>query len=199
MTNTLTKNYWILTLDKYQPVLVTVDGDMVLEANFSLAEEATDSGIRLHRLTDFIQECKHHVEHCSEEVSPLLKFSISQKVVEQMIYLSYWKNYQLEFHMGNSFDNIIVAAGFLNQPQLSCVLDIFPDGFDPFNELQAWLDFLCSIISDHAEIWQIHMVVHKSVYDMLAASKNARVFIEIENDEIPLTVNGLGGLLSPTF
>ena len=197
MTNTLTKNYWILTLDKYQPVLVTVDGDMVLEAGFSLAEEATDSGIRLHLLAGFIQECKHHVETCSGEVSPLLKFSISRKVIEQMIYLAYWKNYRLEFHMGNSFDNIVVAAHFLNQPQLSCLLDLFPAGFDPFDELQAWLDFLCSIISDHAEIWQIHMVVHKSVYDMLAIPNNPRVFIEIENDESPLTITGLGAVLSP--
>ncbi len=198
MTNTLTKNYWILTLDKYQPVLITVDGDMVLEAGFSLAEEATDSGIRLNRLADFIQECKHHLENCSGEVSPLLKFGISRKVIEQMIYLAYWKNYQLEFHMGNSIDNIVVATRFLNQPQLSCVLDQFSDGFDPFNELQAWLDFLCSIISDHAGIWQIHMVLHKSVHDTLAAPNNSRVFIEIETNESPLTINGLGAVLSPT-
>jgi hypothetical protein len=186
-----------LTLDEHQPVLVTVEGDMVLEADFSLAEEATDSGIRLHRLAEFIQECKHHVENCSGEASPLLKFSISQKVVEQMIYLAYWKNHRLEFHMGNGFDNIVVGARFLNQPQLSCVLDLFPDGFDPFNELQAWLDFLCSIIADHAEIWQIYLVVHKSVYDTLAVPNNSRVFIEMEHDETSLTIDGLGAMLSP--
>ena len=199
MTNTLTKNYWILTLDKYQPVLVTVDGDMVLEADFSLAEEATDSGIRLNRLADFIQECKHHVENYSEERSPLLRFGISHKVVEQMIYLAYWKNYRLELCMCTGFDDIVVSTRFLNQPELSCVLDQFPNGFDPFNELQAWLDFLCSIIADHAEIWQIHMVVHKSVYDMLAIPNNPRVFIEIENDESPITINGMGALLSPAL
>lgn len=199
MTNTLTKNYWILTLDEYQPVLVTADGDMVLEADFSLAEEIIDSGIRLHRLVDFIRECKHCIQNSWSDANPSLQFGISYKVVEQITYLAYWKNYRLEFRIDKVLDDFIVSARFLNQPQLSCVLDQFAIGIDPSNELQAWLDFLYNIISEHAEIWQIHLVVHKSIYNGLAASQPASVFIELETEESVLIPETLTALPGPSF
>jgi hypothetical protein len=196
MTNTLTKNYWILTLDEYQPVLVTAEGDMVLEAEFSLAEEAIDSGIRLHRLVDFIRESKHHIQNRSSDTNPLLQFVISYEVVEQITYLAYWKDYRLEFRIDKVLHDFRISAYFLNQPPLSCVLDQFAIGMDPSNELQAWLNFLCNIISEHVEIWQIHLVVHKSIYNRLAASQHARVFIEIETEDSILIPEGLP---SPSF
>ena len=194
MTNNSTKNFWIVDLDTYEPVLVTADGNAVMESGFSLAEENTDSGDRLKRLVDFIRRAKRRVEDCSPELTSLLPFGVSRKVAEQIVNLAYWKNYRLEFRMDKARGDVVIWVRFLNNPELNCVLDQFADGFDPGHELQGWLGFLCSIISDHAEIWQIHLVVNESVYENLVVPNHASALIEIQSGESTLVEDGLPGL-----
>ena len=167
MSNASTKNFWIVDLDKYELVLLASDGNTVLESGFNLAEENTDSGERLRRLVDFIRRAKRRVQDFSLELTSLLPFGVSRKVAEQIVCLAYWKNYRLEFRIDKAKGNVVIWVRFPNNPELNCVLDHFADGFDAGDELQGWLDCLCSIISDHTEIWQIHLVVNESVYENL--------------------------------
>ena len=40
MTDSPSKNFWIVDLDEYTPILVTADGKVIVQAGFSLAEES---------------------------------------------------------------------------------------------------------------------------------------------------------------
>ena len=179
MTDTQTKNFWTVTLDQYQPVLVTADGDILMEADFSLAEENVDSGTRLHRLVDFLHKSKLHVEHAAPDSRYVYKFGISHKVVEQIVYLAYWKNYRLELGIDAVGDDIAARAYFTNQPELNCVLDQYSNGFDVWDGLQSWLDFFYSIIAEHAEIWQIHLILDERLYQQLVIPDYGKVFVEV--------------------
>src|SRR5689334_8790044 len=121
MTDTQMKNFWTVTLDQYQPVLVTADGDILMEADFSLAEESVDSGTRLHRLVGFIHECKLHVEHTAPDSRWVYKFGVSYKVVEQIVYLTYWKNYRLDLGIDAHGSDTVARIHFPNQPKLDYV------------------------------------------------------------------------------
>ena len=179
MTDTQTKNFWTVTLDQYQPVLVTADGDILMEADFSLAEENVDSGTRLHRLVDFLHKSKLHVEHVAPDSRYIYQFGISHKVVEQIVYLAYWKNYRLELGIDAVGDDIAARAYFTNQPELNCVLDQYSNGFDVWDGLQSWLDFFYSIIAEHAEIWQIHLILDERLYQQLVIPDYGKVFVEV--------------------
>jgi hypothetical protein len=179
MTDSHTKNYWILTLDHYKPVLITAGGDLLLEADFSLAEENVDSAIRLRRLMDFIRQCRLHVEDLGAEQSYASEFGISQKVVEQIVYLAYWKNYRLELGITRNGSSILAHTHFPGRPELNCVLDQFPDDLDTINGLQDWLDFFHNIIAEHADIWQIHLVLDKGVCKQLVMPENGKVLVEV--------------------
>jgi len=182
MTDTSTKNFWIVDIDQYTPVLVTADGNVDMEANFSLAEESMDSGDRLKRLVDFIRNAKCRLEDCSPALTSLLPFGVSHKVAEQIVYLAYWKNYRLEFRVDKTRNDVAVWARFPNRPELNCILDEFAGGVDLSDELQGWLDFFYSIISNHAEIWQIHLVVNERVYEKLAVAHHASVLVEVQTE-----------------
>ena len=181
MIKTSTQNSWTVDLDKYEPVLLDPMKAVTLRAGFSLSEETEDSGKRLRQLVDFIHQARFYAETANLVVTPRLSVNVSQNVVEQIIYLAYWKNYRLEFHMSRAEDHVAIWAHFLNKPELNCVLDQFEDGEDNQNALQEWLDFLCNIISDHADIWQIYLVVQDSIYDQLTAPTSRRVLIEVES------------------
>ena len=181
MTDTNIKNFWTVTLDQYQPVLVTTDGDILLEANFSVAEEAIDSGIRLHRLVDFLHDCKLHIEQAAPDSRYIYKLGISHKVVEQIVYLAYWKNYRLELGIDSVGTDIVALAYFTNQPELNCVLDQYSNGFDVWDGLQGWWDFFYNIIAEHTEIWQIHLILDERLYHQLVIPDGGKVFIEVAN------------------
>jgi hypothetical protein len=152
-----------------------------LRACFSLSEEKEDSGKRLRQLVEFIHQARFYAETANLVVTPHLSITVSQSVVEQIIYLAYWKNYRLEFQIGKAGDHVAIWARFLNKPELNCMLDHFKDEEDNQNALQEWLDFLCNIISDHADIWQIYFVVQDSIYLQLTIPTSTRVFIEVES------------------
>ena len=181
MIKTSTQNLWTVDLDKYEPVLLDSMKAVKLRAGFSLSEEKEDSGKRLRQLVEFIHQARFYAETANLVVTPHHSITVSQSVVEQIIYLAYWKNYRLEFQIGKAGDHVAIWARFLNKPELNCMLDHFKVGEDNQNALQEWLDFLCNIISDHADIWQIYFVVQDSIYDQLTVPTSTRVFIEVES------------------
>ena len=183
MIKTSTQNLWAVDLDKYEPVLLDSMKAVKLRVCFSLSEEKEDSGKRLRQLVEFIHQARFYAETANLVVTPHHSITVSQSVVEQIIYLAYWKNYRLEFHIGKAGGHVAIWARFLHKPELNCMLDQFEDGEDNENALQAWLDFLCNIISDHADIWQIYLVVQDCLYDDLIIPTATRAFIEVEKDE----------------
>ena len=51
-------------------------------------------------------------------------------------------------------------------------------------ELQKWFYFLCHIVREHAQIWQIHLVVSKSILARLRPSQDKLdVFVEVVDEE----------------
>ena len=197
MTKTYTQNSWTVDLDKYEPILLDPKKAVTLRAGFSLSEETEDSGKRLRQLVDFIHQARFYAETANLVVTPHLSINVSQNVVEQIIYLAYWKNYRLEFHMSRAEDHVAIWARFLNKPELNCVLDQFEAGEDNQKALQGLLDFLCNIISDHADIWQIYLVVQGSIYDQLTVPTSTRVFIEVESTGCQVVESGFPASLVP--
>ena len=183
MTDSPSKNFWIVDLDEHTPILVTADGKVIVQAGFSLAEEALDSGYRLQQLADFIRDTKGRLENCFPGLTALLPFGVSHRVTEEIVYLAYWKNDRLQFRMDKVGHEVVVWARFLNKPELHCVLDRFAGDVDPYVELQRWLDFLGGIISDHLEIWQIDLLIHESVYEKLVIPAHTRILIEVQTSE----------------
>lgn len=191
MADTATKNFWIVDLDEYAPILVTADGKVIVQAGFSLAEETLDSGERLKRLVDFIRDTRGRLEDCFPNLTALMPFGVSHRVAKEIVYLAYWKNHRLEFRMDKAGHEVVVWARFLNKPELHCVLDRFAGDVDPYVELQGWLNFFCRISSDHLEIWQTDLIVHKSVYEKLAIPKHTNIFIEVQAGENTITDDDL--------
>jgi len=177
------KNFWIVDLNHYKPVLVTANGDVVIEADFSLAEENIDSGDRLKLLIEFLGTAKRQLDDCAPGLTDLLTFGVSHRVAEQIAYLAYWKDYRLDFHIDKVKSGIVVWARFPNQSELNCVLDEFAGGFDLCDDLQGWWDFFCRLISELAEIWQIHLVVHECVRTRLAVVQPSNVLVDIQTGE----------------
>jgi hypothetical protein len=199
MTITYTQNSWIVNLNQYEPVLLDANEALIMRAGFSLAEEAEDSGKRLRLLIDFIGQAQRVASSAHADLGSDLAVSVSQSVVEQIIYLAYWKNYRLQFDLENTGERVAIWVRFLNQPELNCMLDQFNVGGNNQDALQEWLDFLCNIISDHADIWQIYFVIHESIYTQLTIPTAARVFIEVERAEDQSVQHKLPALAIASF
>jgi hypothetical protein len=165
-----------------------------MRSGFSLAEEAEDSGKRLHLLIDFVKQARRIVSSARADLGAGLSVSVSQSVVEQIIYLAYWENYHLQFDIGNTGECIVIWAHSLNQQELSCILDQFEAEENNQEILQGWIDFLCTIISGHADIWQIYLVIHESIYAKFIIPA-ARVFIEVETTKCQALRHELPGLI----
>ena len=170
---------------QYVPVLVTRPANQLIQsAGFSLAEMEMDSGYKLKLLIDFIRQL--NADNPSGNY-----IACSHKIVEQIAYLAYWKDLTLEFRLERAGKNLVVAARFPREPELTCVLDVFPGCDNPSSEqarsledLQEWFAFLCQVVREHAQIWQIHLIVARSNLSMLMPSPDRLdVFIEIMNDE----------------
>jgi hypothetical protein len=163
---------------QYVPVLVRFpEFRPVQSAHFSLADMEMDAGDKLQLLMDFIRR--------TSLANPAGGYiPCSHKIVEQIAYLSYWQNLTLEFHQEVMLNNIVVMARFPKEPGLNCVLDVFPGRSGSHPELQKWFYFLCHIVREHAQIWQIHLVVSKSVLGRLRPSQDKPdVFVEVVDEE----------------
>ncbi len=183
MSETYPQNLWTVNLHQYEPVLLDANEALIMRAGFSLAEEAEDSEKYLGLLIDFIDQARRVAVSAHADWGSDLSVSVSQSVVEQIIYLAYWKNYRLQFHIENTGERVAIWVRFLNQPELNCILDQFKAEDNNQEELQGWLDFLCTVISAHAAIWQIYFVIHESNYAKLTIPASERVFIEMERTE----------------
>jgi hypothetical protein len=170
---------------QYVPMLVTCpENQLIRSAGFSLAEMEMDSGYKLKLLIGFIRQM--NAENLSGSYIPC-----SHKIVEQIAYLSYWKDFTLEFRLEMAGKNLAAIAHFPRGPELTCVLDVFP-GCDnpsseqarPLEDLQKWFDFLCQVVREHAQIWQIHLIVARSILTRLTASSDRPdVFVEVLDSE----------------
>ena len=170
---------------QYVPVLVSRPANQLIQsAGFSLAEMEMDSGYKLKLLIDFIRQLN------ADDLSGSY-IACSHKIVEQIAYLAYWKDVTLEFRLERAGKNLVVAARFPREPELTCILDVLP-GCDcpssnqtrPLEDLQEWFAFLCQVVREHAQIWQIHLIVAKSILSRLRSSLDRLdVFVEIMDDE----------------
>jgi hypothetical protein len=170
---------------QYVPVLVTYpENQLILSAGFSLAEMEMDSGYKLKLLIDFIRQM--NTENHSGRYIPC-----SHKIVEQIAYLSYWKYFTLESRLEMAGKNLVATARFPREPELTCVLDVFPscdnpssDQARPLEDLQKWFDFLCQVVREYAQIWQIHLIVARSILTRLRTSSDRPdVFVEVLDSE----------------
>lgn len=171
-----TKNSFIIDHDdKYIPIVKTAAGQIQVTASFSLAEQSVKSGDRLQRLIDFIRRNNHNAtrrNHNCESVG------ISHRLVAQIVYLAYWENCPLEFWIESEAD-IVIRACFPQQQELTITLDVFKNKMDPCSEIQGWWSFLCEIISAHADIWNIPLVVDESIYCDLMPGDFPKVLVDI--------------------
>jgi hypothetical protein len=163
---------------QYIPVLVAFPEYRLLQsAHFSLGDMETDAGDKLQLLLDFVRRAS--LANPSGGYIPC-----SHKIVEQIACLSYWKGLTLEFQLEVMFNNIAVMARFPKEPGLSCVLDVFPGCTGSYPELQKWFYFLCHVVRQHAQIWQIHLVVSNSILGRLRPSQDKPdVFVEVVDEK----------------
>ncbi len=163
---------------QYVPVLVSFPDFRVLQsAGFSLGDMEMDAGCNLELLLDFVRR--------TSLANPAGGYiPCSHRIVEQIAYLSYWKDLTLEFSLEVMLNNIAVMARFPKEPGMACVLDVFPGRIGSHPELQKWFYFLCHIVREHAQIWQIHVIVSKSIFSRLKLSQDRTdVFLEVVDDE----------------
>lgn len=182
MANQKTKNNLIIDHDdKYMPIVKTVAGQIQVTASFSLAEQSVKSGDRLQRLIDFIRRNNQSAtrrNHNGESVG------ITHRLVAQIVYLAYWENYPLEFRIESEAD-IVIRACFPQQPELTITLDVFKNKMDPCSEIQGWWSFLCEIISAHADIWNIPLVVDESISCDLMPGDFPKVLVDLVPERKP--------------
>jgi len=177
MTDKKTKNFLIIDHDdRYIPVVKTAAGEIQLSASFSLAEQSVRSGERLKWLIDFIH---HSSNNCTRSDHNHCPVGVAHRLAAQVVYLAYWENYPLEFWIEKNSNTTMVLARFSKQPELTIVLDTFKDGLDPHSEIQGWWNFICEIISAHADIWHIPLVIDGSVYRKLNVGDHPQVDVHI--------------------
>lgn len=161
--------------DHYIPIVKTATGQIQVTANFSLAELDVRSGERLERLVDFIRrhnQATTRRNHNGESVG------VSHRLTAQIVYLAYWENDPLEFRIESGAD-VVIRASFRRQTELTIILDVFRTGTDPFSEIQGWWNFLCEIITAHADIWDIQLVVDESIQHELMPRDFPRALVDI--------------------
>ena len=170
----------LIDVKDYMPVVVssTDKNNIRIHSSFSLANLDHDAGERLRELVDFI--------HTSQSASTHgLYIGCTHAVAEQIAYLAYWKDYPLEFRMGRFGSSIVVMAHFPKQPGFDCVLGVFYDRQELHRGVQKWFDCFCQLVRDHAEIWQIHLIVDRPTYRKLEEPRCAKfdILVEVVDEE----------------
>jgi hypothetical protein len=176
MANQKAKNTLIIDYDdKFIPVVSKTTGEIQSSASFSLAEQSIRSRERLRQLINFIQR---NNQGSARPVRNGESVGVSHRLAAQVVYLAYWENYPLEFRIEGT-TNIVVLARFTRQPELTFALDWFEDGLDPHSEIQGWWHSLCELISSHAGIWHIPLVVDERIYRKLMPGNYPLVQVDI--------------------
>lgn len=166
---------WLVDIRDFMPVVVSsADRSSIrMHSSFSLAALERDAGERLRALVDFIQSS----QKASSQGGHV---GCTHAVAEQIAYLAYWKDYPLEFRIGRSGGSIVVTARFPKQPGFDCLLAVFHDRRELHAGLQEWFECLCRLVQDHAQIWQIHLVVDRPAYRKLEEPRLPRPDILVE-------------------
>jgi hypothetical protein len=165
----------LIDIKDFMPVVVsTTDKSAIrIHSSFSLSNLDRDAGERLRALIDFIRT--------SQNASIQGRYvGCAHAVAEQIAYLAYWKDYPLEFHIGRFGKTIMVMAHLPKQPELDCLLAVFDDRYELHPGVQKWFDCFCRLVQDHAQIWQIHLIVDKPTYRKLEEPRLLRPDIVVE-------------------
>ena len=167
--------------EEYHPVIVAEQENglrVVGQALYSLADNSCSLEL-LSRLAEFVQDWHSHlVEHG-------LPHSVSYRLAAQFVYLAYWKAIPTALHIQCADGQITVSVRFPKNPELNCILAQFPDPIEnPLTaaELQGWLRFFFATVAEHAAIWQIELVVDRSVYDRFAPTGLPKAMFVFAND-----------------
>ena len=170
----------LIEIKDFMPVVVssTDKNDIRIHSSFSLANLGRDAGERLGALIDFIQTSQN-------ASSQGLYVGCTHAVAEQIAYLAYWKDYPLEFRIGRFGKSTGVMAHFPKQPELDCLLAVFDDWYELHPGVQKWFDCFCRLVQDHAQIWQIHLIVDKPTYRKLEEPRFVRpdILVEVVDEE----------------
>jgi hypothetical protein len=152
----------VIDINDFVPVLVpsTDKNNILIHGSFSLADLERDAEMRLRWLVDFIQSSQMASTHGQY-------IGCTHAVAEQIAYLAYWKDYPLEFRIERSGSSIVVAARFPKQPDFNCILAVFCDRRELHAGVQKWFECFCHLVQEHAQIWQIHLIVDKPTYRKL--------------------------------
>ncbi len=170
----------LIDVKDFIPVVVssTDKNNIRIHSSFSLANLDRDAGERLWDLVSFI--------HTSQQASTHgLYVGCTHAVAEQIAYLAYWKNYPLEFRIGRFGSSIVVMAHLPKQPEFDCVLAGFYDRRELHRGVQKWFDCFCQLVRDHAEIWQIHLIVDRPTYRKLEEPRFVKsdILVEVVDEE----------------
>lgn len=170
----------LIDVKDFMPVVVssTDKNNVLIHSSFSLANLDRDAGERLGALIDFIQTS----QKASNQV---LYVGCTHAVAEQIAYLAYWKDYPLEFRIGRFGRSIVVMAHFPKQPEFDCVLAVFYDRRELHAGVQKWFECFCRLVQDHAQIWQIHLIIDKAAYWKLEEPRFRKpdILVEVVDQE----------------
>lgn len=170
----------LVDIKDFMPVVVssTDKNKVLMHSSFSLANLERGAGERLRALVDFIQT--------SQKASNQGLFvGCTHAVAEQIAYLAYWKGYPLEFRIGRVGGSILVMAHFPKQPEFDCVLAVFYNRRELHAGVQKWFDCFCRLVQDHAQIWQIHLIIDKPTYRKLEEPRFRKpdILVEVVDQE----------------
>ena len=76
-------------------------------------------------------------------------------------------------------------AHFPKQPEFDCVLAVFYDRQELHAACKSGSTASASLVQDHAEIWQIHLIVDKPTYRKLEEPRCAKpdILVEVVDEE----------------
>jgi hypothetical protein len=170
----------LIDIKDFMPVVVssTDKSNIRFHSSFSLANPDRDAGERLCALVDFIRTSQNASTHG-------LYVGCTHAVAEQIAYLAYWKDYPLEFRIRRFAKSIRIMAHFPKLPALDCLLAIFDDRYELHPGVQKWFDCFCRLVQDHAQIWQIHLIVDKPTYRKLEETRFLQpdILVEVVDEE----------------
>ncbi len=170
----------LIDVKDFMPVVVSSadKSNIRIHSSFSLATLDRDAGERLRALVDFIQSS----QRASNQGGYV---GCSHAVAEQIAYLAYWKDYPLEFRIGRTGSSIVVMAHFPKQLEFDCILAVFRDQRELHAGVQKWFECFCRLVQDHAQRWQIHLIVDKPTYRKLHEPRLLQpdILVEVVDEE----------------
>jgi hypothetical protein len=168
--------------EDYRPIVILSEREagqrIVGQALYSLADNIC-SGELLSSLSQFVQDwhgclVEQDLPHC-----------VTQRLAAQFVYLAYWKAIPTELRIERAKGKIFVLVRFPQHPALSSTLAQFSDPVadaQSATALQNWLRFTFETVAEHAAIWQIGLVLDRSVYEQFAPANLPKVVFTFTED-----------------